>query len=52
MLVRFTESCSMVTMQISLNVQSVEPLDTNEIMIGVIREGCMEILRRWHGIFH
>jgi hypothetical protein len=46
MLVRMTASYSMVTMQISLNAQSVEPLVTNEGMTGVMKEGCTELLRR------
>jgi len=46
MLVRMIASCSVVSMQISLNAQSVEPLVTNEGMTGVMREGCTELLRR------
>jgi hypothetical protein len=52
MLVRTTVSCFAVTLQISMNAQNVEPLHTNEGMTGVIRKGCTELLRRWHGISH
>ena len=51
MLVRMTASCFVVTMQISPNVQSVEPLDTEERTTGVMRKGCTELLIRYNIIF-